>query len=224
MVTGLMSSGSAVAPSTRSLASERIVWNVIGAAEQAGSLVLLILLSPFLLLTGCAIAMLSRRSPLVAHRRLGQSGRTLWTLKFRTMWPSPASRAMLIEPIAEEPDGDFKPSDDPRVTSSFARFCRRYSIDEAPQLIHVVSGAMQWVGPRPMTAGELERHYSFDAPLILGEKPGITGLWQVSGRSRLSYAQRREMDLHLIRNRTAMLYARILLLTVVVVLRGKDGW
>ena len=224
MVAGLMSSGSALAPSTRSLAGERVVWNLIGGIERAGSLLLLILLTPFLLPVACAIAILSRRSPLVAHRRVGQGGRPLWTLKFRTMWPSPAAGAIFIERIAEEPDGDFKTAHDPRVTSGFARFCRRYSIDELPQLIHVVGGSMQWVGPRPMTAGELEKHYGYDTPLILAEKPGITGLWQVNGRSRLSYPERREMDLRLIRNRTAALYARILRLTVAVVLQGKDGW
>jgi undecaprenyl-phosphate galactose phosphotransferase len=83
---------------------------------------------------------------------------------------------------------------------------------------------MSLVGPRPLTEGELSKHYGYDAAAILSEKPGITGLWQVSGRSRLSYEQRREMDLFLVRNLSPKLYFTILLRTVAVTLRGKDGW
>jgi exopolysaccharide production protein ExoY len=113
---------------------------------------------------------------------------------------------------------------DPRITSAFARFCRRFSIDELPQLIHVVRGEMSLVAPRPLTNRELDQHYGPDADEILSVKPGITGLWQVAGRSRLTYHERRELDLFLVRNRSLRLHFTILLRTIPAVLTGKDGW
>jgi lipopolysaccharide/colanic/teichoic acid biosynthesis glycosyltransferase len=83
---------------------------------------------------------------------------------------------------------------------------------------------MSLVGPRPLTEGELKRHYGTDAAEVLLVKPGITGLWQVMGRSRLSLDQRRELDLYLVRNRSPRLYLTILMRTIPVALRGKDGW
>ena len=223
-----MSSGSTLAASlTHPLATERVFWKLILTLERVASLLLLILLAPALALVAAIIAMLSRRSPLVAHRRVGQFGTPLWTLKFRTMWRRQALVAdsgRLTEYVVDESRIEYKSSDDPRVTSAFARFCRRYSIDELPQLVNVVRGEMSLVGPRPLTEGELKEHYGFDAAVVLLVKPGITGLWQVSGRSRLTYAQRREMDLFLVRNRSLKLYLTILLRTIAVVLNGKDGW
>jgi exopolysaccharide production protein ExoY len=223
-----MSSGSALATSLpRQAAPEPAFWRLILALERGASFLLLVLLSPLLALFAAIIAVLSRRSPLVAHLRTGQFGAPLWTLKFRTMWqrqaPVPAG-GRLIEYIADESGIEYKGPGDPRVTSGFARFCRRYSIDELPQLINVVRGEMSLVAPRPLTEGELKEHYKFDTAVVLLVKPGITGLWQVSGRSRLTYQQRREMDLFLIRNRSLKLYLIILLRTIAVVLSGKDGW
>jgi exopolysaccharide production protein ExoY len=129
-----------------------------------------------------------------------------------------------MERIIDECGPEYKHSADPRVTSSFARFCRRYSIDELPQLVNVLRREMSLVAPRPLTEGELHRHYGHDAAEILLVKPGITGLWQVTGRSRLTYEQRREMDLYLVRNRSLKLYFTILLRTIPAVLKGKDGW
>ena len=225
-----MSSGSALAtPLTRQVAPEGALWKLILALERVASFLLLVLLFPLLALVAAIIAGLSRRSPLVAHLRVGQFGTPLWTLKFRTMWrrlaPVPAG-GKLIEYIADESGIEYKGKGkgDPRVTSDFARFCRRYSIDELPQLVNVVRGEMSLVGPRPLTGRELKEHYGFDTAEVLLVKPGITGLWQVSGRSRLTYEQRREMDLFLVRNRSLKLYLIILLRTMAVVLNGKDGW
>ncbi|HEX6547062.1 MAG TPA: sugar transferase, partial [Bryobacteraceae bacterium] len=117
-----------------------------------------------------------------------------------------------------------KPSDDPRVTSRFARICRRYSIDELPQLWQVVNGEMALVAPRPLTRNELDLYYGEDARELLTRKPGISGLWQVSGRSRLTYSQRRRLDLFMIRRWSFRLYLRILVVTVPKVLAGKDAW
>jgi lipopolysaccharide/colanic/teichoic acid biosynthesis glycosyltransferase len=131
------------------------------------------------------------------------------------MWGSDAA--------AERPR-DRKPADDPRVTSRFARICRRFSIDELPQLMHVVSGTMALVGPRPLTREELDRHYGTDAPEVLSVRPGLTGLWQVLGRSRLTYPQRRRLDLFLVRHDSVALRISILVRTAVQVPAGKDAW
>jgi exopolysaccharide production protein ExoY len=206
---------------------KRAIWTVIEIVERIASFLALIILSPLLALVAAAIVTLSRRSPLVAHLRVGQFGTPLWTLKFRTMWPTPKPglpSATLVEYIVDESGMDYKSTFDPRVTSAFARFCRRSSIDELPQLINVVRGEMSLVAPRPLTDGELKKHYGFDAPAILLEKPGITGLWQVRGRSRLTYEERRRMDLYLVRNRSLKLYFTILLRTMLVVWKGEDGW
>jgi lipopolysaccharide/colanic/teichoic acid biosynthesis glycosyltransferase len=198
---------------------ERGVWSLIRPMERALSLLILLLLSPWLALVAITVAALSGRSPLVAHLRVGQFGAPLWTLKFRTMWPrrSQATGGGLIEYIIDERGPDDKRSADPRITSKFARFCRRFSVDELPQLIHLVA-------PRPLTVGELQKYYGSDASEILTVRPGITGLWQVSGRSQLTYEQRRELDLFLVRHRSLRLYFTILLRTIPAVLTGKDGW
>ena len=103
-------------------------------------------------------------------------------------------------------------------------FCRRFSIDELPQFVNVLRGEMSLVAPRPVTESELKKYYGCDAEEVLRVKPGVTGLWQVMGRSRLTYRQRREMDLFLVRNRSLKLYLTILLRTIQAVLTGKDGW
>jgi exopolysaccharide production protein ExoY len=202
-----------------------VAWKALAWVERLEALLLLLLLAPVLSVTGVVIFALSRRSPLVAHRRVGLRGRPFWTLKFRTMWLSrgPAHFA-LIERVVEDPGPDLKAAADPRVTSRFAHFCRRYSIDEVPQLVNVVRGEMALVGPRPLTRDEMRMHYAGDAPEVLAVKPGITGLWQVMGRSRLTYPQRRRLDLFLVRKRSARLYCAILLRTLPEVLAGRNSW
>jgi exopolysaccharide production protein ExoY len=208
------------------VAGEGGIWNFIRPLERAASILLLVLLSPLMLSVAAAIVTLSRRSPLVAHMRVGRFGVPLWALKFRTMWgdAAGAGRAGFVEYIVDECGPEYKRSTDPRVTSEFARFCRRFSIDELPQLVNVAFGEMSLVGPRPVTQGELTKYYGADATEVLLVKPGITGLWQVMGRSRLSFEQRRDLDLHLVRNRSLRLYFTILMRTIPAVLRGKDGW
>jgi exopolysaccharide production protein ExoY len=208
------------------VATEGGIWNLIRPLERVASLLLLVLLSPAMLLAAAAIGVLSRRSPLVAHRRIGQFGVPFWTLKFRTMWGEAAGvgRGGFIEYIVDDCGPEYKRSADPRVSSAFARFCRQFSIDELPQLANVLRGEMSLVGPRPLTEGELKKHYGTDAAETLLVKPGITGLWQVMGRSHLSLDRRRELDLLLVRNRSLRLYLTILMRTIPAVLKGKDGW
>ena len=118
----------------------------------------------------------------------------------------------------------LKTTEDPRVKSRFAAFCRRYSIDELPQLWHVFRGEMALIGPRPLTSNEIEAYYGTDAAELLTRKPGLSGLWQVSGRSRLNYRQRRRLDLFMLRKWSLRLYFTILIRTVPKALLGTDAW
>ena len=212
-----------MSPSTR----EPTSWLIVSALERLCALVLLLALSPSLLVIAVVIVALSRRSPLIAHRRLARGGSPFWVLKFRTMWQpeSPISGSFtLVEHIVDENGPRDKDASDPRISSRFARYCRRHSIDELPQLMHVVLGEMSLVGPRPITVSECRLHYSSDAAEVLGVKPGLSGLWQIMGRSRLTYEQRRNLDLVLVRNRSLKLYFRILLWTLPEIWNGRNAW
>lgn len=185
-------------------------------------------LSPFLAAVAVTIFVLSGRAPLVAHRRLGRDGRPFWMLKFRTMWSADRDRARglagLVEQLRGEVVPEVKTSGDPRVTSLFAAFCRRHSIDELPQLWHVARGEMSLVGPRPMTSSEWTKYYGESAAEVLRVKPGLSGLWQTRGRNRLTYRQRRRLDIFLARHYCLLLYLRILGQTVPRVFAGRDAW
>lgn len=205
-----------------------ITWRVVSATERLVSVGLLVAATPVMAGTAIAVSLLSGRTPFIAHRRAGWRGDTLWMLKLRTMWGGGNATAGVrrgwVEYIDDAAGPQRKRAADPRVASRFARFCRLHSLDEIPQLWHVVRGEMSLVGPRPITVAELRRHYGRDAEEVLRHKPGIAGLWQVSGRNRLSYAERRRLDLELVRNRSLRLYWKILLRTIPEILTGKNTW
>lgn len=148
--------------------------------------------------------------------------------KIRTMWDArdgSAARSWWIERVEDTSVPIHKNAPDPRVTSRFAAFLRRYSIDELPQLLHVVTGRMCVIGPRPLTPEELDLYYGSEAAAeVLALRPGLTGLWQVMGRNRLTYSQRRRLDLFLVRRAGIRLYLRILAVTPLRVLSGRDAW
>ncbi len=180
---------------------------------------------PVIAAAGGAVRLLSGRSPFVAHLRVGLNGEQFWMLKLRTMWngPAAANKPRLVEYLAAAPVPASKRGRDARVTSMFAALCRKFSIDELPQLLHVVTGHMSLVGPRPLTPEELDTYYGESAAEVLRVAPGMTGLWQVLGRNRLSYAQRRRLDLFFVRKRSFALRAWILLRTPARVLSGRDA-
>jgi len=193
--------------------------------ERLAAVVLLAAALPIIAGAALVLWMISGRSPFIAHRRVGWQGAELWMLKLRTMWGSvETASGEWVERISDEDGPALKGARDPRISSKFARFCRRHSIDELPQLWHVLTGEMSLVGPRPMTARELRRHYGSDVNVILSVKPGLAGLWQVSGRNRLTYLERRRLDLLLVRERTLVMYFGILLRTVPEVLNGENSW
>jgi lipopolysaccharide/colanic/teichoic acid biosynthesis glycosyltransferase len=207
------------------------LWRIIEVAERVLAAALLALSTPVLFLAAVAVVVLSKRCPLVAHRRVTQGGRTLWLLKLRTMWATGGARdrgagIRLIERLpAVIPDTHSpKIPSDPRVTSAFAVLCRRYSLDELPQLWHVVRGEMALIGPRPLTRYELDRYYGPETVKVLSRKAGLSGLWQIRGRSRLDYRKRRRLDIFLIEKWSVRVYFRILLATFPRVLSGKDAW
>ena len=196
-------------------------------AERTAGFLLLAIASPVIAASAVAVAALSRRSPFVAHLRVRQNGKQFWMWKLRTMWstddPAPMSWGW-VQYVVADPAKSAKLSSDPRINSRFARFCRRHSIDELPQLWHVVRGEMSLVGPRPLTRGEVDRYYREHSAELLSIKPGLTGLWQVYGRSAIRFPRRAVLDLELVRTLKPRLYISVLLRTIPAVIRGNGAW
>jgi exopolysaccharide production protein ExoY len=195
--------------------------------ERVSAIILLFALTPLLFGLVAFVFVLSGRPPVIADRRVGRGGRSFWMFKLRTMWPTDRVGPRTfrwVEYLTTLGERTRKSSRDPRVTSRFASYCRRHSIDEVLQLWHVARGEMSYVGPRPVTTAELAQHYGADADEVLSMRPGLSGLWQVTGRSRLSYSQRKRLDLHLVRNYSARLYFAILRRTFWCVLKGESAW
>jgi len=220
---------SSIAFPTVAAAQRRFFPKLAGAGERFVALTVLVAVAPLLLALAVVTCILSKRSPLIAHRRVGQHGTALWVPKIRTMWETPRQFAGLpdlfaIERIDDEAGPALKGPLDRRVSSRFARFCRRHSLDELPQLVLVLAGRMSLVGPRPVTPSELAEIYGVDGREIVGAKPGLTGLWQISGRNCLTSEERRVLDLHSVRNRSLHLYLGILLRTLPEVVCGSDAW
>lgn len=195
------------------------------AFDLAGATVLLIALAPAMLFIAWRVRQ-SGASAFYGHIRIGQGGTPFKCLKFRSMRPD-ADR-VLQELLAKDPAAkaewqqNFKLRDDPRITP-IGHFLRRTSLDELPQIINVIRGEMSLVGPRPVVPEELER-YGDAAPLYLEAKPGITGLWQVSGRSDTTYAERVSLDAWYVRNWSLWYDIAILLKTVRVVLDRRGAY
>jgi lipopolysaccharide/colanic/teichoic acid biosynthesis glycosyltransferase len=192
--------------------------------------ILLVLLSPVLVAIAIAIKLDSPGPVLFRQRRLGRGMTPFTVQKFRTMKQGVSQeihREFVIGLIAgEEParvDGkpQFKLSVDPRVTR-LGRFLRRSSLDELPQLWNVLRGDMSLVGPRPAIAYEVE-HYPAAWLARFRVKPGVTGLWQVSGRSELTMADMVRLDIEYAERRTAWLNLSILLRTIPVVLLARGA-
>ncbi len=199
----------------------------VGIVERLAGVAALALSAPAVIAAGIAVRILSGKPPLVAHRRVGLNGEELWMWKLRTMWgtenAAPARTTGFVERLAEPRVPPSKLDRDERVTSRFAAFLRKYSIDELPQFLHVAAGRMSIVGPRPLTRVELDTYYGRASREVLRVPPGITGLWQILGRNRLTYPQRRRLDLFYVRNRCSRLYAMILLRTPGRWLTGRDA-
>lgn len=194
--------------------------------DRSAALFGLLLLLPLLLLVAALIYLRDPGPVLFAHPRIGRGGRTFRCLKFRTMvrnGDEVLARYLEENPeAAREWDATRKLKTDPRVTT-LGQKLRKSSIDELPQLINVLKGEMSLVGPRPIVAEEA-RYYGAAMRDYASVRPGLTGLWQVGGRSDTSYADRVRLDQTYVRTRSLWLDLKIILRTVVVVVKGRGSY
>lgn len=193
--------------------------------DTAVASVLLLVLSPLLVVTAVAVKLTSRGPTLFKQERIGLNGNTFHMLKFRSMVVDNSDaehramnrRELMGEDVADE-DGVHKLANDPRVTP-IGTVIRRYSIDELPQLWNVVRGEMSLVGPRPSLDWEVELYDTRHRRREL-VRPGLTGLWQVSGRNQLSMLQMLELDVQYVESLSIIGDMRILIRTPAAVLSG----
>jgi lipopolysaccharide/colanic/teichoic acid biosynthesis glycosyltransferase len=190
--------------------------------DIAVSLVVLALLSPVLLAIALGVKLSSRGPVLFRQRRLGRGGRVFRCYKFRTMVQDAEAVLANCKDLLAQFDENYKLVNDPRITRLGA-FLRKTSLDELPQFWNVLKGDMSLIGPRPIVEPELSR-YGKDGGRLLEVKPGLGGIWQVSGRSDTSYAQRVAMDMAYIDSRSFWLDLRLLAATALVVIRGRGAY
>jgi undecaprenyl-phosphate galactose phosphotransferase len=190
-----------------------------------GILLLVVFALPLIIIS--IIIKLSSRGPVIfEHERVGKEGRTFMCYKFRTMYKDAEHR--LKDILANNPESldewekGWKLKDDPRITD-IGKFLRKTSFDELPQIFNVLKGEMSLVGPRPVTKDEIDLYYRDASELCFSVPPGITGLWQVSGRSETTYEQRISLDSWYVRNWNLWLDLIILFKTIKVVLIMKGA-
>jgi lipopolysaccharide/colanic/teichoic acid biosynthesis glycosyltransferase len=200
--------------------------------DIVGSSILLLLLAPLFVLIAAAVKLKSRGPVFYGQVRIGQMMKSFTMLKFRTMHAD-ADHSLHHEYVtwfikssseahtADTP-GFFKLTNDPRVTP-VGRFLRKTSLDELPQLWNVLRGDMSLVGPRPPLPYELEQYKPWHCRRVLEAKPGITGLWQVAGRSRTTFDDMVRLDLRYARTSSLWTDVKILLATPAVVFSGKGA-
>lgn len=189
------------------------------------SIALLVFLAPLMALIALAVFVFDPGPVIFAHRRLGQSGTPFYCYKFRSMYLGAEQRLQSV--LAADPARraewirDQKLSDDPRVTR-IGSVLRITSLDELPQLVNVLKGEMSLVGPRPIVQAEVVRYGRFIAAYY-SVKPGLTGLWQVTGRSNTTYRRRVASDVFYARSKSMVLDLRILAATVPAVIAARGS-
>jgi exopolysaccharide production protein ExoY len=195
------------------------------ALDLVLALPLLVVTAPLVAVLALVVRLDSRGRAFFGQDRVGRGGRSIRVWKIRTM------RVDAEDCLAHDPElrgryeaSGFKlaPDADPRLTRS-GRLIRRFSLDELPQLWNVVEGSMSLVGPRPVLSDELEQLYAARAGEYLLAKPGLTGRWQVNGRSEITGVERADLDLSYVHDWSMGLDLRILLQTVPAVLHGRGA-
>jgi lipopolysaccharide/colanic/teichoic acid biosynthesis glycosyltransferase len=193
------------------------------AADVVGSVILLVLSTPFLLIAVIAVLVGSGRPVFFRQKRLGRDGQVFRCWKLRTMNIG-AEHELEREPLLklEYVANGFKLPNgkDPRITRE-GRWLRRTYLDEVPQLFNVLDGSMSLIGPRPIVPEELV-HYGGEGDELLRTKPGIVGAWTSHGRRRPDYPERARVELEYVRNRSTRRDLAIMLRSIPVVLRGQD--
>lgn len=186
------------------------------------SLLGLILLSPLFLLIALIIKVDSRGTVIFKQIRIGKDGRPFMFYKFRSMKHGAEKLRDGLWHLSDVEGPAFKIRRDPRITP-VGRFLRRSSLDELPQLYNILRGEMTLVGPRPPLAEEVAK-YGKRETKRLSVKPGLTGLWQVSGRNDISFLEWIELDLYYIEHRSFVLDLKILIRTIPAVMSGKGAY
>lgn len=214
------------APSEASSSGTQWRESVAVRLNQLLALMLLALFSPLIALIAFFIWKQDGAPVLYAHYRVGKNGRLFRCMKFRSMLRN--SEQVLAALLRDDPvaraewERDHKLTTDPRITA-IGRFLRKSSLDELPQLLNVLRGEMSLVGPRPITVAELTR-YGRVRWHYLSVRPGLTGLWQVSGRNNTTYEERVALDQRYVEQRSLWLDACILVKTVRVVLLREGAY
>ncbi|CAG7613366.1 hypothetical protein PAESOLCIP111_01595 [Paenibacillus solanacearum] len=183
----------------------------------------IILLLPFLFIIGCLIKLEDPRGPIFFKQtRVGKNGKPFGMYKFRSMVNNAEQLLPSLLEQNEIAGAMFKIKNDPRITR-VGRWIRKTSIDELPQLWNVLNGEMSLVGPRPPLPREVHEYSEYDKLRLL-VTPGCTGIWQVSGRSNVGFREMVEMDLKYIMERTLLMDIKIILKTIIVMLKSKDAY
>ena len=188
------------------------------------SLVALVVSSPLFLLMAFLVKLSSAGPIFYVQERIGRNYRRFGCIKFRTMYSE--ADDLLLNLFDKSPElkiefeRDFKLRKDPRITP-IGNFLRRSSLDELPQFINILIGDMSLVGPRPIVEKEIPKYGDF-MDIIVSLRPGLTGLWQVSGRNNLSYQRRVELDYIYAKNRSLLLDIRVVIRTFGVLLFPRD--
>lgn len=192
------------------------------------SLIVLSIGLPVYLFIALLIALSSPGRVIYAHQRIGRGGKTFRCFKFRTMYPDADKK--LKELLASnlqlkaEWERTFKLKDDPRITP-FGAFLRKTSLDELPQFWNVLKGDLSVVGPRPIVKEEMEKYLGHKASKILSIRPGLTGPWQVSGRSDIAcYQKRIELDEHYVDHRSLVWDLQLIAKTIPAMIFSKGAY
>jgi exopolysaccharide biosynthesis polyprenyl glycosylphosphotransferase len=193
-----------------------------GSVDRGGAIAALVVLLPLFLALAVWVRLSSRGPALFRQERIGTDGKPFTMYKFRSMYVDAEQRLADLRALNEGDGVLFKMKDDPRITPA-GKWLRRFSLDELPQLINVAIGTMSLVGPRPPLQSEVSQ-YENDVRRRLLVKPGLTGLWQISGRSDLSWEESVRLDLHYVENWSLALDLVILWKTAFAVLSRKGAY
>ena len=182
----------------------------------------IIILSPLLLVVALAIKLTSKGDIFYTQTRIGEGGRPFEMIKFRSMVQNAGSMKVALSDVNEMDGPVFKMKNDPRITA-IGRFIRKHSIDELPQIINIIKGEMSVVGPRPPLPQEVEAYTAWQAKR-LSVTPGLTCIWQVSGRNNITFDEWMQMDMNYIENWSLALDLKLIFKTFKVVLSGDGAY
>lgn len=191
------------------------------------SLLALVLCAPLFLIIALAVRFSSPGKVIYYQKRIGRGGKPFHCYKFRTMYPDADKR--LIELLESDPSlkAEWKKTcklkNDPRVTP-IGSFLRKTSLDEFPQFMNVLKGDLSVVGPRPVVQVEVMEHLGPKAAKILSIRPGLTGLWQISGRNDISYEKRIQLDEHYIDHHSLLLDIKLIIKTIPAMIFSRGAY